>query len=85
MYGDQCLVYCGLLLPIHGPQFEPVFRKPQVLRGATVDEARQWHKQEAPPGKRAGLSRVSDRFSDRYLAGVFASLLFAVLLFGFLV
>jgi len=29
-YGDQRLMYCGLLLPIHGQEFEPVSAKPQA-------------------------------------------------------
>ena len=40
--GNQRLMYCGLLRPIHGWEFEPVCRKPQA------------QKTKAPPG--AGLS-----------------------------
>jgi hypothetical protein len=30
LYGNQRLMYCGLLLPIHEPKFEPVCGAPQV-------------------------------------------------------
>ena len=51
--GNQRLMYCGLLCPIHGWKFELVWRKPQAPKA------------KAPPG--AGLSQRQS--ADRYLAG----------------
>ena len=51
--GNQRLMYCGLLRPIHGPKFEPVSQNPQV------------QKTKAPPGR--GFRKRQS--VDRYLAG----------------
>ncbi|HYP65422.1 MAG TPA: hypothetical protein VEQ14_03690, partial [Steroidobacteraceae bacterium] len=57
--GNQRLMYCGLLRPIHGWEFEPVCQKPQALRPPESRAERAASdgrpaKTKAPPG--AGLS-----------------------------
>ena len=70
--GNQRLMYCGLLHPIHGREFEPVWGKAaspdaalargaQRVRVATAGDP----KTKAPPG--AGLSQRQS--ANRYLAG----------------
>src|SRR6266853_10634 len=67
LYGNQRLVYCGLLCPIHGIKFEPVLRKaasPHRPRRQTAGPKNK------SPALGAGLSNLSQT-SDGYLAGAF--------------
>jgi hypothetical protein len=61
LYGNQRLMYCGLLLPIHGCKFEPVCSVPQAPS-----------KKRAPPRPRPGP--VSSLKSETYFAGAVSAL-----------
>ena len=66
--GNQRLMYCGALTPIHGREFEPVCGKPQALpragvigvRGRRVDGLRKlidWRRKQRSPALWAGLRK----------------------------
>src|SRR5437016_4359326 len=70
--GNQRLMYCGGLTPIHGREFEPVCGKPQALpravvmgvRGRRVDGLRKlidWLRKQRSPALWAGLRNQSTR------------------------
>jgi hypothetical protein len=48
LYGNQRLMYCGLLRPIHGLKFEPVSRKPQAPRPRERRAASRLKKEPRP-------------------------------------
>ena len=63
--GNQRLMYCGLLTPIHGTNLNPVWGAPQA---PSPFGARVFEKQRAPPCE-PGRGSVTVR--DCYLAGAF--------------
>src|SRR5439155_4947549 len=78
--GNQRLMYCGGLTPIHGREFEPVCGKPQAppravvigVRGRRVDGLRKlidWLRKQRSPALWAGLRNQSTR-ADGLLGGL---------------
>ena len=59
-------MYCGLLRPIHGREFEPVWQKPQALC-AGIGRAAGAHRKKQKP--RLGRGFRKRQSGDCYLAG----------------
>jgi hypothetical protein len=68
--GNQRLMYCGLLHPIHGRNLNPFGEKPQALRDLPSDRPPRgrWTVKQKPRLGRGFRKRQS---ADRYLAGAF--------------